>query len=365
MVNGSVMSADEFIARYESQSAENGVSGKKGSRLRVNGAARTRRTSLELPAQLPMDTWKHIGIQISTIYDSVTWWLGDWLIYGEDKYPDRYIRAVSETSFNYQTLRNYAWVARRFRPSRRRDTLSFQHHAEVAALDEAEQDKWLDLAERCGWSRNRLRNHLREDRMQNDSPVDVVLRVRISEEQRRRWEVAAAEARRSLSDWAIDSLNSAARAVPASLAGEPTMRGTGWKKLVAFLGARWYALVRAADLPPGRVWVRKVGRQLVGVAASGDNVYVFDGRCPHAGQSLQDAEVCDSGVVICPRHALKLALKKVPCSAQARPIAQLPFRVRDGVIEVDRRNLRPCPAGTLPAGCLASSSSASRTAASS
>src|SRR5437588_8464809 len=102
------------------------MSPKKENRLKVNGAARTRRTSLELPAQLPMETWKHIGIQISTIYDSVTWWLGDWLIYGEDKYPDRYVRAIKETSFNYQTLRNYAWVARRFPPSRPRDRLSFQ-----------------------------------------------------------------------------------------------------------------------------------------------------------------------------------------------------------------------------------------------
>ncbi len=32
-----------------------------------------------------------------------------------------------------------AWVARRFPVSRRRDTVSFQHHAEVAALPEPEQ----------------------------------------------------------------------------------------------------------------------------------------------------------------------------------------------------------------------------------
>ena len=40
---------------------------------------------------------------------------------------------------DYQTLRNYAWVARRFAMSRRRDTLSFGHHAEVPALPEPEQ----------------------------------------------------------------------------------------------------------------------------------------------------------------------------------------------------------------------------------
>jgi hypothetical protein len=42
-----------------------------------------------------------------------------------------------------QNRLNYAWVARRFAMSRRRDTLSFGHHAEVAALPEPEQDFWL------------------------------------------------------------------------------------------------------------------------------------------------------------------------------------------------------------------------------
>jgi hypothetical protein len=42
---------------------------------------------------------------------------------------------------------NYAWVARRFELSRRRDTLTFGHHAELAALREPEQGSWLDQAQ--------------------------------------------------------------------------------------------------------------------------------------------------------------------------------------------------------------------------
>lgn len=69
--------------------------------------------------------------------------------------------AVEQTALVYQTLRNYAWVARRFPVSRRRDSLSFGHHAETAALPEPEQDFWLRKAAEQHWSRNQLRREIR------------------------------------------------------------------------------------------------------------------------------------------------------------------------------------------------------------
>ncbi|MEU8803872.1 hypothetical protein [Spirillospora sp. NPDC048819] len=60
-----------------------------------------------------------------------------------------------------KTLRNYAWIARRFPVSRRRDTLTLQHHAEVAALSDHEQERWLDRAEQEQWPVLRLRTSLR------------------------------------------------------------------------------------------------------------------------------------------------------------------------------------------------------------
>ena len=73
--------------------------------------------------------------------------------------------ASAPRSLDYQTLRNYAWVARRFPPARRRELLSFQHHAEVASLETDEQDGWLDLAETGRWSRNELRRRVRAHRL--------------------------------------------------------------------------------------------------------------------------------------------------------------------------------------------------------
>jgi G:T-mismatch repair DNA endonuclease (very short patch repair protein) len=44
--------------------------------------------------------------------------------------------------------------------SRRRDGLSFGHHAEVTALPEAEQNFWLRKAQNLGWSVKQLRHQV-------------------------------------------------------------------------------------------------------------------------------------------------------------------------------------------------------------
>src|ERR1700723_1630723 len=100
----------------------------------VGSQALTRRTGLELPTNIPLETWQQIGLRIAAIADSSTWWIGDWLVYGQHKFSARYMGAIESTGLEYKTLRNYAWVARRFSLPRRRDTLSFQHHAAVVAF---------------------------------------------------------------------------------------------------------------------------------------------------------------------------------------------------------------------------------------
>ena len=84
-------------------------------------------------------------------------------------YEGRYREAVERTGLDYQTLRNYARIARRFEVSRRRETLSFGHHAELASLSEPEQDFWLRKAEQFSWSTSRLRREVRASlRERND-----------------------------------------------------------------------------------------------------------------------------------------------------------------------------------------------------
>ncbi|MEG8280636.1 LmbU family transcriptional regulator [Streptomyces sp. AHA2] len=125
------------------------------------GIGQTRPTALLLPDGLSFSAWSQLGRRLHRLADSAAWWAGDWLVYGSAAFPDRYRQAAEATALDYQTLRNYAWVARKVDVGRRRAELSFQHHQEVAALAPEDQDHWLGQATEHGWSKAELRNRLR------------------------------------------------------------------------------------------------------------------------------------------------------------------------------------------------------------
>jgi len=179
-------------------------------------AARVTPSGLQIPSGTDYDAWLTMGRRITGVANACAWCLGDWLVYGEETFGSRYRTALKATSLDYQTLRNYAWVARRFEMSRRRDNLSFQHHAEVAALPDAHQDLWLRRAERARWSRNELRRRLRDerrDRLASGAEAVVMLRVEVSKTRERRWRAAAQAAGQSLGEWLAATGDAAADAV--------------------------------------------------------------------------------------------------------------------------------------------------------
>lgn len=109
----------------------------------------------------PVDSWKAEGHRIWLAVNRSAWDLGDWWAYGEDQgYGER--KTVAEAiGFQMQTCMNAGTVARSFETYRRREVLSFAHHAEVASLPEADQEVWLDKAEAGKWSREELRHELK------------------------------------------------------------------------------------------------------------------------------------------------------------------------------------------------------------
>ncbi|MFF9061837.1 LmbU family transcriptional regulator [Streptomyces sp. NPDC014882] len=128
----------------------------------VGDQARMQKSGMTFPRNLSERSWERIGTGLRELTNSSAWWLADWLIFGEAAYGlRRYREAIERTGLDYQTLRNYAWVARRFEHHRRWDSLSFAHHAEVTRLSPPEQDHWLRRAEQQMWSRNELRRALR------------------------------------------------------------------------------------------------------------------------------------------------------------------------------------------------------------
>jgi hypothetical protein len=214
------------------------------------------RTGLQFSGRVPFDVWLDIGRQLSAVVASSAWCLGDWLAYGQHAYGNRYRDAVEQTGLDYQTLRNYAWVARRFELSRRRDTLSFRHHAEVASLPAPEQDFWLRKAEQFAWSASQLRREVRtslHERSQSGTSIDSadlegpgpaspdqpspdqfspdqpspdrhVIEIPLTREQSQMCELAASRAGLPLSAWAAQMLDHAAR---CGLPGQPAADAAG------------------------------------------------------------------------------------------------------------------------------------------
>lgn len=180
---------------------------------RISNQVLATRLGLRFAGALSFEGWERAGEQISRIVSSSAWCLGDWIVVGQSRFTDRYKLVIEAVGLDYQTVRNYAWVARRFELSRRRDTLSFQHHAEVASLPPEEQDYWLDRAEDRGWSRNRLRQEIRNSRSAETDSVaqaSVLPRIVVTQERIARWRAMAEQMKMSLENWIISELDSAA-----------------------------------------------------------------------------------------------------------------------------------------------------------
>jgi hypothetical protein len=170
---------------------------------RGTGSRREPGCELHLRAGMSFAEWTAVGCRLARVTSASSWALGDWLLFGQRRFGRRYRAALAATDLDYQTLRNYAWVAGRFEPSRRHESLSFQHHAEVAALTEPEQELWLHRAELEHWSRNELRRRLSLHRAARREPAasSVVMRFEVTPEAERRWRRAAASQQLALQDW--------------------------------------------------------------------------------------------------------------------------------------------------------------------
>lgn len=114
-------------------------------------------TQLILPPHLNYDQWERIGRQLQLAGLAIQWWIGDWLIYGEHKWREKYAQAIQVTGKAEQTLMNYQFVAKSISPSRRREKVDFSTHAEVASLDEDEQERILAKAANENLSRKAVR----------------------------------------------------------------------------------------------------------------------------------------------------------------------------------------------------------------
>jgi hypothetical protein len=133
--------------------------------------AQARRHSAELTrvgwtpsADIGLAEWSAVGRRFGEIGRCSQWWLGDWILFGNARFGERYSRAVKLTGYDVQSLMNMVYVASRFEIYRRRESLSWSHHAAVAALEVDRQEHWLTRAGADGLSVADLRVELRGER---------------------------------------------------------------------------------------------------------------------------------------------------------------------------------------------------------
>lgn len=119
------------------------------------------KNGLFLPPDLEFDRYEALGGMLGALHQMNSFLIGDWLLYGEHTYGEKYAQAALQLGLSEQTCTNYASIAKRVPPSRRRiGRVSFSVHAEVAALSPNEQRHWLKVAEEEGLTKMELRQRI-------------------------------------------------------------------------------------------------------------------------------------------------------------------------------------------------------------
>lgn len=109
--------------------------------------------------------WENVGKEMTRVIgvfnNHIKWWLGDWIIFGENHFPAKYSQALDETMYSIGTLRNAVYVCRNIPIENRNPGLTFEHHYEVAKLPVGDQGEWLAQADANNWTCRQLRRAIK------------------------------------------------------------------------------------------------------------------------------------------------------------------------------------------------------------
>lgn len=118
---------------------------------------------LTLPEELNFTDYQLFGNGIRTFTESGMWIVGDYLNYGVDHFgEDIASQVVDSLGYTEQSLAIAKSVSKAIPMSERRQSLSFAHHQSVAYLDSEKREMWLDRAIENEWSRDELRDQIRQ-----------------------------------------------------------------------------------------------------------------------------------------------------------------------------------------------------------
>jgi len=89
---------------------------------------------LHLPENMALKEWWRVGERLRDTQQSIMWWIGDWLRFGERVHGVTYASAALLTGFKEGSLRDAVWLSGQFDLSVRTDKLTWHHHRHAASL---------------------------------------------------------------------------------------------------------------------------------------------------------------------------------------------------------------------------------------
>ena len=128
---------------------------------------------IEFHGDLSFEEWEQLGQKLGDAERSIGFMIGDWINYAETKWGEKYNEAIAATGLEYQTLRAYAYVAKKIDLLNRFNNLTFTHHFAVAKLkDPAERTHWLEMAEKHDLSVRSLQKSINFGRIATEEETE-------------------------------------------------------------------------------------------------------------------------------------------------------------------------------------------------
>jgi hypothetical protein len=112
-------------------------------------------TGLVLDDNVTFGEWAKLGERVAKVETALPWVIGDWLIYGEKHYGERFVQVAESIGKKPSTLIRYRWVARVFPPESRAAAIAkgvaWSVFAEMAGLEDDERQKCMEKVVSEGW----------------------------------------------------------------------------------------------------------------------------------------------------------------------------------------------------------------------
>lgn len=128
-------------------------------------------TGLVVEQATDYDDWLDMGYTLRGLDASLSWLIGDWLIYGEREYGQTYPQLAEMLGLEVKTLYDWRYVAAAVHFSVRTEKLSWSHHKLVAGLSADLQAEWLAWADRTDVKIGDMRAALAAWRAENNQTI--------------------------------------------------------------------------------------------------------------------------------------------------------------------------------------------------